>query len=69
MIAPCSGSRRRDEVARDVARTQRELIDEQELLLDAQRKVRRFAEVVLHGVESMAVVANIVQARCQQKTL
>ena len=43
-----AGSTRRDELARDVGGTKRELVDEQELLFDAQRKVRRFAEVVLH---------------------
>ena len=69
MIVPCSGSRRATRSLRDVRRTQRELIDEQELLLDAQRKVRRFAEVVLHGAQSMAAVANIVQPMSAKDTL
>ena len=54
-------ARRRDR-SRCSRGRKRALVDEQELLLDAQRKVRRFAEVVLHARQSTAAAANIVQA-------
>ena len=57
MIAPRSGSTARDELARDVRRAETVSIDEQKLLLDAQREVGLVAEAVLHGRQSTAAVA------------